>query len=133
MTLSNITMIICTMHDLHHIILCITSSSCQAVVFPSAMSKLMDGTQISKARMLGGKLGKKVMSLLPESETTMGSISRLLPLDRLEKAIGVESGRWVFDACRGIDFEEVKATLKVLLKSITVSTLCKMGVAITQT
>jgi len=87
MTLSNITMIICTMHDLHHIILCITSSSCQAVVFPSAMSKLMDGTQISKARMLGGKLGKKVMSLLPESETTMGSISRLLPLDRLEKAI----------------------------------------------
>ena len=107
--------------------------SCQAVVFPGAMSKLMDGTQISKARMLGGKLGKKVMSLLPESETTMGSISRLLPLDRLEKAIGVESGRWVFDACRGIDFEEVKATLKVLLKSITVSTLCKMRVAITQT
>ena len=133
MTFSNITLIVCIMRDLPHIIIWSVLCSCQAVVFPSAISKVMDETQISKARMLGGKLGKKVMSLLPESETTMGSISRLLPLDRLEKTIGVESGRWVFDACRGIDFEEVKATLKVLMKSITVSTLCKLGVAITQT
>jgi len=91
----------------------------QAVIFPGAMAKLMEETQIRKARMLGGKLGKKVQSLLPDSETTMGSISRLLPLDCLEKAIGEESGRWVFDACRGIDFEEVRPTLKVLPKSIT--------------
>lgn len=91
----------------------------QAVIYPGAMDKLMEETQICKARMLGGKLGKKVSSLLPESETTMGSISRLLPLDRLEKAIGEESGRWVFDACRGIDSEKVKPTLKVLPKSIT--------------
>lgn len=81
----------------------------------------MEETQLRKARLLGGKLGKKVQSLLPENETTMGSISRLMPLDQLEKEIGKESGRWVFDACRGIDYEEVKATLKVLPKSITVS------------
>jgi nucleotidyltransferase/DNA polymerase involved in DNA repair len=85
------------------------------------MSRIMEETQISKARMLGGKLGKRVLSLLPESETTMGSISRLLSLDRLEGAIGIDTARWVFDACRGIDHEEVKATLKVLPKSITVS------------
>ncbi|KAL3816628.1 hypothetical protein ACHAXA_004810 [Cyclostephanos tholiformis] len=99
----------------------------QAVIYPSVMPKVMEETQISKARMLGGKLGKKVMCLLPEFETTMGSISRLLSLDRLERAIGVESARWVFDACRGIDSEEVKATLKVLPKSITVSTVCGSG------
>lgn len=93
----------------------------QAVIFPSAMANVMEETQLRKARMLGGKLGKKVQSLLPENETTMGSIARLIPLDQLVKAIGAESGRWVFDACRGIDYEEVKATLKVLLKSITVS------------
>jgi nucleotidyltransferase/DNA polymerase involved in DNA repair len=93
------------------------------------MPKVMEETQISKARMLGGKLGKKVMCLLPEFETTMGSISRLLSLDRLERAIGVESARWVFDACRGIDSEEVKATLKVLPKSITVSTALCAGQA----
>lgn len=91
----------------------------QALVYPSAMCKVMDETQISKARMLGGKLGKRVMSLLPDTETTMGSIVSLLSLDQLETTIGVESGRWVFDACRGIDHEPVKATLKVLLKSIT--------------
>lgn len=49
----------------------------------------------------------------------MGSIVRLLSLDQLETTIGVESGRWVFDACRGIEHEPVKATLKVLPKSIT--------------
>jgi len=91
----------------------------QAVVFPGAINTLMEETQLRKARMLGGKLGKRVSALLPESETTMGSISRLLSLDQLEKALGEESARWVFDACRGIDYEEVKPTLKVLPKSIT--------------
>ena len=91
----------------------------QAVVFPGAINALMEETQLRKARMLGGKLGKRVSALLPESETTMGSISRLLSLDQLEKALGEESARWVFDACRGIDCEEVKPTLKVLPKSIT--------------
>lgn len=102
----------------------------------------MDQTQIKKARMLGGKLGKRVsssfyflilllirsdssihyvqvLSLLPENETTMGSISRLLSLDDLIKGVGEESGKWVFNACRGICNEEVKSTLKVLPKSIT--------------
>ena len=87
------------------------------------MTKVMEETQIKKARMLGGKLGKKVQSLLPDCESTMGSIARLMPLHQLQKALGIESGRWVFDACRGIDSEEVKATLKVLPKSITVSFL----------
>ena len=91
----------------------------QAVVFPGAINTLMEETQLRKARMLGGKLGKRVSALLPESETTMGSISRLLSLDQLEKALGEESARWVFEACRGIDYEEVKPTLKVLPKSIT--------------
>ncbi|KAL7546504.1 hypothetical protein ACHAWF_010642, partial [Thalassiosira exigua] len=91
----------------------------QAVIFPGAMAKVMEETQISKTRLLGGKLGKRVQSLLPESETTMGSVARLLPLDRLEEEIGEESGRWVFDACRGIDHEAVRATLRVLPKSIT--------------
>eukprot|EP00956_Cyclotella_meneghiniana_P039880 scaffold181723_cov30-Cyclotella_meneghiniana.AAC.1 len=49
----------------------------------------------------------------------MGSIARLLSLDDLIKSIGEESGRWVFDACRGICTEEVKSTLNVLPKSIT--------------
>ncbi|KAL9180780.1 hypothetical protein ACHAXT_011233 [Thalassiosira profunda] len=91
----------------------------QAVVYPGALAEVMEETQVNKARLLGGKLGKRVLSLMPDNETTMGSIARLLPLDTLAKAIGEEQGRWVFDACRGIDHEEVRATLKVLPKSIT--------------
>ena len=60
-----------------------------------------------------------MLSLLPESEATMGSISRLLTLDDLVQGIGQESGKWVFDACRGICTEEVKSSLNVLPKSIT--------------
>ena len=96
--------------------------SWKAVVFPGrAMAHVMDETPLRKARMLGGKLGKKLQSLLPESETTLGSVSRLLPLSCLVESLGEDSGRWVFDACRGVDREEVKPTLKVLPKSITVS------------
>jgi len=97
----------------------------QAVVFPEAIPFVMDETEIRKARMLGGKLGKKVQSLLPpelatdKKKATLGCIARLLTLDDLVSGLGEENGRWVFDACRGIEHEEVKSTLKVLPKSIT--------------
>eukprot|EP00985_Skeletonema_marinoi_P035014 scaffold45405_cov197-Skeletonema_marinoi.AAC.1 len=97
----------------------------QAVVFPEAIPYVMDVTEIRKARMLGGKLGKKVQSLLPpelatdKKKATLGCIARLLTLDDLVSGLGEENGRWVFDACRGIEHEEVKSTLKVLPKSIT--------------
>ncbi|KAK1741494.1 DNA polymerase eta [Skeletonema marinoi] len=97
----------------------------QAVVFPEAITYVMDETEIRKARMLGGKLGKKVQSLLPpelstdKKKATLGCVARLLTLDDLVSGLGEENGRWVFDACRGIEHEEVKSTLKVLPKSIT--------------
>ena len=72
------------------------------------------------ARLLGGKLGKRVIAMLPDCDSeTLGSIARLLSLDALTKTLGEESARWVFDACRGIDHEEVRSTEKVLPKSIT--------------
>eukprot|EP00984_Skeletonema_dohrnii_P016206 scaffold7152_cov148-Skeletonema_dohrnii-CCMP3373.AAC.7 len=97
----------------------------QAVIYPEAIPYVMDETEIRKARMLGGKLGKKVQSLLPpelatdKKKATLGCIARLLTLDDLVSGLGEENGRWVFDACRGIEHEEVKSTLKVLPKSIT--------------
>jgi len=91
----------------------------QAVVFPGAIVKLLAETKIPKARLLGGKLGKRVAAMLPDCEDTLGSIARFLSLDALTKTLGEESGRWVFDACRGIDHEEVRSTENVLPKSIT--------------
>ncbi len=98
----------------------------QAVIYPEAIPYVMDETEIRKARMLGGKLGKKVQSLLPpeaadtdKKKPTLGCVARLLTLDDLVVGLGEENGRWVFDACRGIEHEEVRSTLKVLPKSIT--------------
>ena len=99
----------------------------QAVIYPDAIPYVMDETVIKKARMLGGKLGKKVVSLLPpdaatltgKEKATLGCVAKLLSLDDLVLGLGEENGRWVYDACRGIEYEEVRSTLKVLPKSIT--------------
>ena len=91
----------------------------QAVVLPDAIHHLMENTPIRKARNLGGKIGKEVQKLLPPNEDKMSSIAKYLSLDDLNKAIGYQSAKMVFDACRGIDDEPVKETKGALSKSIT--------------
>lgn len=48
----------------------------------------------------------------------MGSV-RLLSLPVLCKALGMQSGKMVFDLCRGISDEPVKETRGALTKSVT--------------
>lgn len=111
-----------------------------------ASLQVMEETKIRKVRNFGGKIGKKVceakdssikqycvkpslrlinlhllqvQALLPPGEETMGSIARLLSLPVLCQEMGSETGRMVFDACRGIDTELVKETAGALAKSIT--------------
>jgi len=91
----------------------------QAVIFSCAIPYLMDETKIRKVRNLGGKIGKEVQKLLPPKEDTMGSVSKLLSLDDLCQALGMQTGKMVFHLCRGIDEEPVRETKKVLVKSIT--------------
>lgn len=79
----------------------------------------MDETKIKKVRNLGGKFGREVQKLLPSNEDTMGSIARLLSLPVLCKSLGMQSGKMVFDACRGINDEPVKETRGTLAKSVT--------------
>jgi len=90
----------------------------QAVIFPSAIPHVMEETDIRKVRNLGGKVGKQVQALLPPG-ATMGAIARLLSLPVLCEKLGTETGKKVFDACRGMDDEPVKETVGALVKSIT--------------
>lgn len=91
----------------------------QALILPSAISRVMNETEIRKVRNLGGKVGKQVLALLPPGEaTTMGSIARLsLPV--LCENLGNDIGKMVYNACRGMDEEPVKETAGALVKSIT--------------
>ena len=91
----------------------------QAVIFPEVIPRLMDETPIRKCRNMGGKIGKQVLSLLPEGEDTMGSVARLLSLHELTQRLGRETAQRVFNAARGIDDEPVLETKGALTKSIT--------------
>ena len=74
---------------------------------------------IKSVRNFGGKLGEKVLRLLPFENGTMGNVAKLLSLGDLCKALGDEKGKYVFDISRGIDKEPVKSTKGALAKSIT--------------
>jgi len=67
---------------------------------------------------MGGKVGKQVLSLLPEDEDKMGSVARLLSLHELTQRLGRETAQRVFNAARGIDGEPVLETKGALTKSI---------------
>jgi DNA polymerase eta len=84
----------------------------------------MNNTPIRTARGLGGKLGKRVSSLLPDDveDATLGCVARLFSLQELSSGLGSEeAGQLVFNICRGIDNEPVKETFGALIKSITAS------------
>ena len=91
----------------------------QAVVYPELIPRLMDETPIRKCRNMGGKVGKQVLSLLPEDEDTMGSVARLLSLHELTQLLGRETAQRAFNAARGVDGEPVLETKGALTKSIT--------------
>jgi nucleotidyltransferase/DNA polymerase involved in DNA repair len=61
----------------------------------------------------------QVIALLPESEGTLGAISRLLTLDQLSTHLGESTAKMVLDLSHGIDEEQVKSTIGALPKSIT--------------
>jgi len=91
----------------------------QAVIFPSSIEKVLDETPLRKIRNLGGKVGKKVLELLPENQDTLASVVRYLSLNQLSEALGEKTGRFVYDLCCGVDNEPVKETVGALTKSIT--------------
>jgi len=80
----------------------------------------MNVTKIRKVRNLGGKIGKKVIDILPGLEDTMGSMRRLLSPFDLENALGSpKTAKSVYDSSMGIDNDPVVATVRVLTKTIT--------------
>jgi len=96
----------------------------QAIIFPDFISNVMNKTPIRSARGLGGKLGKRVCSLLPTEieDATLGCVAKLFSLHDLSNGLkSEEAGQLVFNICRGIDNEPVKETFGALIKSITAS------------
>ena len=85
----------------------------QTVIRGRAVQHFLAGLRFAKLRNLGGKLGEQVARVFGTD-----SIEGLLPvsLDQFKLKLGDDTGTWVHNAIRGIDFSEVNS--RTALKSM---------------
>ncbi|XP_059215380.1 DNA polymerase eta [Centropristis striata] len=77
----------------------------QTVLPLDSVTELFNSLPISKIRNLGGKLGASITETL-EIEN-MGDLTRFSQA-QLAQHFGDKTGQWLYDLCRGIEFEAVK-------------------------
>ncbi|XP_041921796.1 DNA polymerase eta isoform X2 [Alosa sapidissima] len=77
----------------------------QTVLPLSSVTQLFSSLPISKIRNLGGKLGASITETM-EVEN-IGELAKFTQ-GQLAQHFGVKTGQWLYDLCRGIEFEPVK-------------------------
>lgn len=77
----------------------------QTVLPLGSVPELFSTLPIRKIRNLGGKLGKSIMETLRVEN--MGDLTQFSKI-QLEQHFGEKTGSWLYDLCRGIEFEPVK-------------------------
>ncbi|KAM9345004.1 DNA polymerase eta [Symphorus nematophorus] len=77
----------------------------QTVLPLDSVTELFNSLPISKIRNLGGKLGASITETL--GVENMGDLTRFSQA-QLEQHFGEKTGQWLYDLCRGIEFEAVK-------------------------
>ncbi|XP_067242983.1 DNA polymerase eta isoform X2 [Chanodichthys erythropterus] len=76
----------------------------QTVLPLASVPQLFSTLSIRKIRNLGGKLGKSIMETL--GVENMGDLTQFAKV-QLEQHFGEKTGPWLYDMCRGIEFEPV--------------------------
>ncbi|KAM9726961.1 DNA polymerase eta isoform 2-T3 [Menidia menidia] len=77
----------------------------QTVLPLDSVGELFNSLPISKIRNLGGKLGASITETLGVGN--MGDLTRFSQA-QLAQHFGRKTGQWLYDLCRGIEFEAVK-------------------------
>lgn len=77
----------------------------QTVLPLDSVTELFNSLPISKIRNLGGKLGASITETL--GIENMGEMTRFSQA-QLGQHFGEKTGQWLYDLCRGIEFEAVK-------------------------
>uniref|UniRef100_A0A7N8XPE8 DNA polymerase eta n=1 Tax=Mastacembelus armatus TaxID=205130 RepID=A0A7N8XPE8_9TELE len=77
----------------------------QTILPLGSVAELFSSLPISKIRNLGGKLGNSISETL--GIKNMGDLTRFSQV-QLEQHFGEKTGQWLYDLCRGIEFEAVK-------------------------
>ncbi|XP_056291392.1 DNA polymerase eta isoform X2 [Pseudoliparis swirei] len=77
----------------------------QTVLPMDSVTELFSSLPISKIRNLGGKLGASIAETL--GIENMGDLTRF-PQAQLGQHFGEKTAQWLYDLCRGMEFEAVK-------------------------
>uniref|UniRef100_A0A4W4F1J1 DNA polymerase eta n=1 Tax=Electrophorus electricus TaxID=8005 RepID=A0A4W4F1J1_ELEEL len=77
----------------------------QTILPLASIPELFRTLPISKIRNLGGKLGASITETL--GVENMGELTKFTRA-QLEEHFGEKTGQWLYDLCRGIEFEPVK-------------------------
>ncbi|XP_055025760.2 apoptosis-stimulating of p53 protein 2a isoform X4 [Misgurnus anguillicaudatus] len=77
----------------------------QTVLPLGSVPQLFSSLPIGKIRNLGGKLGTSITETL--GVENMGELTQFTKV-QLEQLFGEKTGPWLYDLCRGIEFEPVK-------------------------
>ncbi|XP_068577420.1 DNA polymerase eta [Cebidichthys violaceus] len=77
----------------------------QTVLPLDSVTELFNSLPISKIRNLGGKMGASITEAL--GIENMGDVTRFSHA-QLGQHFGEKTGQWLYDLCRGIEFEAVK-------------------------
>ncbi|KAM4591961.1 DNA polymerase eta [Odontesthes bonariensis] len=77
----------------------------QTILPLDSVTELFNSLPISKIRNLGGKLGASITETL--GVENMGDLTRFSQA-QLGQHFGEKTGHWLYDLCRGIEFEAVK-------------------------
>ncbi|XP_061913990.1 DNA polymerase eta [Entelurus aequoreus] len=77
----------------------------QTILPLESVTELFNTLPISKIRNLGGKLGASITAHLQVEN--MGELTRFSQA-QLGKHFGEKTGQWLYDLCRGVEFEAVK-------------------------
>uniref|UniRef100_A0A1A8JF52 DNA polymerase eta n=1 Tax=Nothobranchius kuhntae TaxID=321403 RepID=A0A1A8JF52_NOTKU len=77
----------------------------QTILPLDSVGELFSSLPVSKIRNLGGKLGVSITETL--GVENMGDLTRFSRTE-LGQHFGEKTGQWLFDLCRGIEFEPVK-------------------------
>lgn len=82
----------------------------QTVVRSRAVQQFLSEFKFTKIRMLGGKLGDQIVAAFGTD-----TVKDLLPIgiDVLKQKFGDDTGSWVYQTIRGIDFSEVNSRTQI--------------------
>lgn len=82
----------------------------QTILRNRSVQSFINGIPFTKIRNLGGKLGVEVEKIF---ETSSAKDITSISIEDLRKKLGTETGQWLYNIVRGIDYSEVSTNTQV--------------------